>query len=169
MGTVNTMNGEVNIPLGVITREVITAYREGQCWALTQAISEQTEWPMVWIYAPARLNPTVWTKWRAKHWTKNWDGRSITEIYQKYQLPNWGFFHSIAKTPNNTFLDIGADAPSTYWKQKYAHLGPCALIEVPHHIMDSFSPNFKPVKPDIGTARFFVSAVLERAGYHDYI
>ncbi|WP_028776708.1 hypothetical protein [Shimazuella kribbensis] len=169
MITVDTMDGEVTIPLGVITPETIDAYRHGQCWALSRAISEHTGWPMVWIYALSRVegkgNSTPWTKWRVKRWTKRWDGRSITEMTQYFSEE--GFLHGLVKTPDGKFLDIGEVAHSTRWKEMYADFGPCALIEIPYRTMDEMF--FDPVKPNMEAARGFVSVVLNRAGYASYV
>lgn len=167
MVTIGTNHGKVTIPLGDITPEVIKAYRNGQCWALSRAISEQTGWPMVWIYAMSRVKgkSTPWTKWRVMRWTKRWDGRSIAEMTQ--DLSAEGFLHGLVKTPNGNFIDIGGTASAERWKEKYARFGPCAFLEVPYYIMDEGS--FDPVKPDVETARGFVPLVLKRAGYASYI
>lgn len=164
--TVETIHGEVTIPLGKVTPEVIDAYMYGQCWALARAISDYTGWPMVWIYAPLRevyQDATPEMKIQAEQLAKRWNGQSIVDL----NIPDFrNFVHALVRTPDDKFIDIEGVGTAAEKKGRYAALGGCAFLEVPSEMMDQLG--FKR-KLHMEAASQLVPVVLAQTGYANSI
>lgn len=154
---------KIRIPRGIINEDVIRAYRKGQCTSLARAISELTQWPIVFLfYSP-------WSK-KPEKWVSRWDGKSVSEwrSYKRkrfFSRRKWGmnFLHAFVRTPSGMLLEIGGEYSETTVKRVYEEVyGPCALLEATIKDVDELPEGTFPdqAQQDLELAREYARLIL---------
>jgi len=117
---ITTARGELILTENSHTDDAEYAYTNGQCIALSLALHEATDWPIV-AHLSRAGNPEWEMRTHGRHITKD----DATDGWFYY------FVHSLAQSPEGWLIDIrGEHDAEDYRNGAYYDYGTCALVTV---------------------------------------